>query len=141
MGRAGFLPRLLGTTSSRTQTPVAALAANFCLGVAAIFLADTGKLITLAAMGAVTLYPLSMQTLFNLRRLEPNLARPFRTPCYPVFPMIAQVLSTVVLGTMLVVNLDLNSPSTSVTVWYMVVWLLALVYYAFVVSSKTARSA
>lgn len=136
MGRAGFLPRLLGTTSSRTQTPVAALAANFGLGVAAIFLADTGRLITLAAMGAVTLYPLSMQTLFNLRRLEPDLPRPFRTPCYPVFPMIAQLLSTVVLGTMLVVNFDIQSPWTSVTVWYAVVWIMALGYYALMVSSK-----
>ncbi len=140
MGRTGFLPRLLGTTSSRTQTPVAALLANFCLGVAAIFLADTGRLITLAAMGAVTLYPLSMQTLFNLRRLEPDLPRPFRTPCYPAFPLIAQVLSSIVLATMLVVNLDFQSPWTSVTLWYAFVWLVALGYYALIVSSKREQA-
>jgi ethanolamine permease len=130
MGRAGFLPSFVGTTSSRTQTPVAALAVNFAIGVIAIFAADTGRLITLAAMGAVTLYPLSMQALFNLRRLEPDLPRPFRTPCYPVFPLVAQVLSTIVLVTMLCANFDLRAPFASVTVWYAIVWLIALGYYS-----------
>src|SRR6202000_2490799 len=62
-GRAGFLRSFGGTTSSRTQTPVAALVVNFGIGVIAIFVADTGRLITLAAMGAVTLFPLSLQAL------------------------------------------------------------------------------
>jgi ethanolamine permease len=137
MGRAGFLPSFVGTTSSRTQTPVAALVVNFGIGVIAIFVADTGRLITLAAMGAVTLYPLSMQALFNLRRMEPDLPRPFRTPCYPVFPLVAQVLSTIVLATMLCANFDVRSPLDSVTVWYAVVWLIALGYYSVMTRPKS----
>lgn len=137
MGRVGFLPRFLGGASARTHTPVAALMINFCIGVASIQLADTGKLITLAALGAVSLYPLSMQTLINLRRNEPDLHRPFRTPFYPVFPRVAQSLSILVLLTMLVVNFDSSSWQSSVTVWYGFVLLGALAYYFLVLIPRT----
>lgn len=139
MGRVGFLPSFLGMTSSRTRTPVAALIANFCLGAMSILLANTGHLITLAAMGAVTLYPLSMQTLINLRRTEPDLPRPFRTPCYPLFPRIAQVLSIAVLISMLLSNFDSRSLMNSVTVWYAFVLLLALAYYRLCLSDESVN--
>ena len=129
MGRVGFLPRFLGVASPRTGTPIAALAANFCVGVASIQWLNTDKLITLAALGAVSLYPLSMQTLINLRRHEPDLHRPFKTPFYPFFPRIAQVLSISVLVTMLCVNFDRSKLQSSVTVWYVAVLLGALSYY------------
>jgi ethanolamine permease len=131
------LPRFLGVASARTRTPVAALVINFAIGVAAILLADTGRLITLAALGAVTLYPLSMQTVINLRRQEPELHRPFRTPCYPFFPRIAQVLSTLVLGIMLFENFDVDALMTSVTVWYGLVLLAALAYYLLVLIPRS----
>ena len=35
----------------------------------------------------------SMLSLFRLRRLEPELERPFRAPFYPVFPAVALVLA------------------------------------------------
>jgi len=132
MGRVGFLPRFVGLTSSRTRTPAAALLVNLVIGSASILLADTERLITLAAMGAVTLYPLSMQALINLRRNEPEMPRPFRAPCYPYFPRIAQILSIAVLVTMLCMKFDSASPWTSVTVWYAIVLLLALLYYGLV---------
>lgn len=140
MGRVGFLPRCLGAASPKTHTPIAALAANLVIGAVSILLADTDKLITLAAMGAVTLYPLSMQTVVNLRRREPELPRPFRTPLYPYFPRIAQVLSIGVLVTMLWTELNLASPFTSVTVWYAIAMSGAVCYYL-LVSRKSAIAA
>lgn len=132
MGRVGFLPRFIGFTWARTSTPAAALLVNLSIGVTSIIVADTQRLITLAAMGAVTLYPLSMQTLINLRRREPEMHRPFRTPCYPYFPRIAQVLSIGVLGTMLWMQFDYAAPWSSVTTWYAIVLLIALAYYGLV---------
>ena len=129
MGRVGFLPAWLGTTSTRTHTPAAALWANFVVGVLSILFADTGKLITLSALGAVTLYVLSMQAVVNLRQLEPDLPRPFRVPCYPLFPRVAQALSAFVLVTMLILNFDVKSPAQSVSVWYALVLLGSLAYY------------
>lgn len=129
MGRVGYLPRALGRASTVTQTPVVALLVNLGVGIIAILLADTGLLITLAALGAVTLYPLSMQALINLRHREPDLPRPFRTPWYPAFPRIAQTISVLVLLTMLVVNFDLVHWHKSASVWYGVAWACALGYF------------
>jgi hypothetical protein len=40
------------------------------------------------------------------------------------------MLSTIVLATMLCMNFDAAAPLASVTVWYALVWLIALGYYA-----------
>ena len=138
MGRVNLLPSFLGTTFKRTRTPAAALLVNLVIGIVAILLADTDRLITLAALGAVTLYSLAMQTLINLRRLEPEMARPFRAPCYPWFPRIAQGISLLVLGTMLWVNLDLSHPLESVTVWYLAVLGIAVGYYGLMAVRRPA---
>ena len=41
------------------------------------------------------MYILSLASLFRLRRIEPQLERPFATPVYPVFPVIALVIALV----------------------------------------------
>ena len=43
------------------------------------------------------MYMVSMVSLFVLRKKEPNLARPFATPFYPLFPAIALALSALCL--------------------------------------------
>jgi ethanolamine permease len=45
--------------------------------------------------GALTLYILSSASVLRLRKTAPELARPYRTPWYPVTPVIALVLSVV----------------------------------------------
>lgn len=100
LGRTGHAPRFLGRVHPRTRTPVAALLVNLAVGVAAILSSRTADLIVLSAFGAVTLYALSMVSLFVLRRREPELPRPFRAVGYPVFPAVALVLSTVSLAAM-----------------------------------------
>jgi ethanolamine permease len=53
----------------------------------------------MSAFGALVLYVISMAALFKLRAIEPDLARPYRAPLYPLFPAIALFLS---LGSLLV---------------------------------------
>ena len=100
LGRTGHGPRLLGRVNSRTHTPVAALLVNLGVGVVAILSSRTADLIVLSAFGAVTLYALSMVSLFALRRKEPGLLRPFRAVAYPLFPAVALILSLVSLVAM-----------------------------------------
>ena len=100
LGRTGHGPRFLGRVNARTHTPVAALLVNLGVGVVAILSSRTADLIVLSAFGAVTLYGLSMVSLFALRRKEPALPRPFRAIAYPVFPAVALVLSVVSLVAM-----------------------------------------
>jgi len=130
MGRAGFVPRILGSVHVTTQSPAAALCANFLIGAGSILFLDTGGLITLSAMGAVTLYVLSMEALVRLRHTAPDLPRPFRVPCYPVFPRAAQVLSLLVLVAMLWQNASWDAPPwKSLTVWYVSIAIGAGLYY------------
>jgi len=105
MGRAGLLPRAFGTAHAKTRTPVAALLLNAALGIVAIRYSDTGRLITLSAIGAVLLYIVSMLALFRLRKKEPGLHRPYRAPFYPWFPLTALVLAAFALCVMVYYNL------------------------------------
>ena len=100
LGRSKFLPEALGRVNAKTQTPAIALAVNMVIGIAAILSGRTGDIITLAAFGAVALYIISMVSLFVLRKSEPNLERPFRAVCYPVFPALALGIAAVSLVAM-----------------------------------------
>lgn len=98
MGRAGMAPFLLGLTSRRTKTPVWALVTNMFVGLLALTTNATGSIISVAVLGALTLYVLSMAALFRLRVTQPDLPRPFVTPLYPWVPAIALLLSVACLG-------------------------------------------
>lgn len=98
MGRAGMLPWLLGLTSKRTKTPAFALVANMFVGLLALTSNATGAIISVAVLGALTLYVISMAALFRLRVTQPDLPRPFVTPLYPWVPGIALALSVLCLA-------------------------------------------
>ena len=89
LGRSEIFPAILGKVHPKTGTPIAALCFNLVVGVIAILSGKTGEIITLACLGAVALYIISMISLFVLRRTEPDLERPFRAVAYPFFPAVA----------------------------------------------------
>jgi len=112
LARAGFLPHGLARLS-RFQTPHRAILAGGVIGVAAIYsdglvsvqgMSLTAAMITMSVFGAVVMYIMSMLSLFKLRRSEPDLARTFRAPGYPLVPAIALVLALVCLVAMLWFN-------------------------------------
>lgn len=94
-GRAGYAPAFLGRTLPTRKTPAAALVANMAIGLVALWSGKTGEIITMSVLGAVTMYALSSLSLLVLRRKRPDLARPYKTPGFPVVPAIALVLSVV----------------------------------------------
>lgn len=98
LARDGYLPRFLAYVLPGRRSPVWAIVVPGLVGVAALFTGKTAELITLSVLGACLLYVISMVSLFVLRHREPELARPFRAPFYPVFPGIALVLATGCLG-------------------------------------------
>lgn len=93
MARSGYLPRGLAKVNYRFKTPHWAMVAGGFVSFAALFTGTTSQVIVLSVLGAVVMYMMSMVSLFILRRKEPNLSRPFRSPFYPVFPLIALILS------------------------------------------------
>lgn len=94
-GRAGLAPRALGTLLPKRNTPAFALLANMAVGICALLTGKTGDLIIVSCFGALTLYIVSMISLLLLRRHEPHLTRPFKTPWYPLPPILALVISIV----------------------------------------------
>jgi ethanolamine permease len=95
MGRAGYAPRALGRIGARTNTPVAALLANCGIGLVVLLVTQTDSLVLLSVFGALTLYISSSIAVIVLRRREPDMPRPYRTPLYPVTPVVALVLALV----------------------------------------------
>jgi len=102
LAREGFLPRSLAYVHPRFKTPVAAIVAGGVVGMAAVSLDDvvsvagqslTATLVTMSALGALSMYAVSMGSLLRLRRTEPDLPRSYQAPFYPWFPRLALGLS------------------------------------------------
>jgi ethanolamine permease len=80
LSRAGYLPRLLSVTNSR-HTPHLALIVPGTIGfLLAATTQDGALLINIAVFGATVSYVLMMVSHILLRRREPDLHRPYRTP-------------------------------------------------------------
>jgi ethanolamine permease len=99
-GRVGYAPRALGTVLSGRKTPAMALLFNMGVGALALLSGRTSEIITLSVFGALTLYAISMVSLFVLRSRQPGLHRPFHAPLYPWVPALALGLSLVCLASM-----------------------------------------
>jgi len=113
MARSGYLPGFLSEVNHRFKTPHwALLAAGVVSGITLllglVFNHITDKVIVISVMGAVLMYIMSMLSLFMLRKKEPGLERPFKSPFYPWFPAIALVLCCVCLFAIIYFNLMLS---------------------------------
>lgn len=113
LARAGYLPPTLATIHPKFKTPYKAIIAGGIIGIAAIYsdnlikfggLTLTANIVTMSVFGAIVMYIISMLSLFQLRKTEPNLERPFKAPLYPVVPIIALVLAVVCLIAMIYYN-------------------------------------
>jgi len=106
-GRVGYAPSFLGKVHPKFQTPANALIVNMVLGLLALFSGKTGEIITIAVFGALSLYIFSMLSMIRLRKTEPDLARPFRVPLYPVFPIVALAIAIFSFVAMTIYNVKL----------------------------------
>jgi len=116
LSRAGYMPKYFGAVNEKFKTPHRAIIAGAVVGVLAIagdefqFAGQTltANLITMSVFGAIVMYILSMMSLFQLRKTEPKLDRPFKAIAYPLFPAIALIISAISLVTMIYFNQQLS---------------------------------
>ncbi|MDQ3395820.1 MAG: ethanolamine permease [Bacteroidota bacterium] len=106
-GRYGLAPAFIGRVNKKFKTPANALIVNMGIGIAALLTGKTGEIITLSVFGALTLYILSMISLFKLRKNEPLLIRPYKVPFYPVFPFLALIIAVFSIVVMSFYNFNL----------------------------------
>ncbi|MGH3106857.1 MAG: ethanolamine permease [Rubrobacteraceae bacterium] len=79
LSRAGYLPRLLSVTGGR-RTPWVALVVPAVIGFLLSLTGAGATLLNAAVFGAAISYVLMTLSHIVLRRREPNLERPYRTP-------------------------------------------------------------
>lgn len=110
MARSGYLPRPLASVSQRFKTPHWAIIAGGIISFAALYIyqKQLDQIIILSVLGAVTMYMMSMISLFVIRHKEPKLERPFAAIFYPVFPAIALLISVICLVAIVYYNLQLS---------------------------------
>lgn len=106
-GRVGFAPAFLGRIHKRFRTPHWALLVNMGIGIVALYYSNTQEIIKLSVFGALTLYILSMVALIQLRKKEPELHRPFKTPLYPIAPVAALIIAAISFIAMTIYNFNL----------------------------------
>ncbi len=125
--------KYFGKVHSKYKTPANALMLNAFIGIIALLSGKTGEIITIACFGALTLYIISMISLFRLRKNEPEMERPFKVPLYPIFPAIALVLSIVALLALIVYN-------QGVFIVYVAIIAASYAWFMFTGKHKTAEN-
>ncbi|MEZ0607515.1 ethanolamine permease [Fibrella sp. WM1] len=108
LARNGYLPAFLGQVNERFRTPHWASIVGGLIGLVALFSGTTDQIIIFSVLGALVMYIVSLLSLFALRRNEPQLERPFRTPFYPVVPAVSLVLALICLLAIVYFNLSLS---------------------------------
>ncbi|MBJ8343797.1 ethanolamine permease [Antrihabitans sp. YC2-6] len=102
LSRAGYLPRALSVTNSR-KAPVLALIVPGVIGFALTFTGKGAMLLNMAVFGAAVSYVLMMISHIVLRRREPEMQRPYRTPGGTITTGFALVIASLaVVATFLV---------------------------------------
>ncbi len=100
MARDGAFFRVMGVVNAKTRTPVAATVIQ---GIWACVLCSVGnfsQLITYAVFTICIFFMLAALAVIRLRRARPEVQRPFRTPFYPLLPvLIALVNAGLILNT------------------------------------------
>ncbi|MFT3660076.1 MAG: ethanolamine permease [Gordonia sp. (in: high G+C Gram-positive bacteria)] len=79
LSRAGYLPKSLSVTNSR-KSPTLALIVPGVIGFALSLTGQGATLLNMAVFGAAVSYVLMMVSHIVLRRREPDMPRPYRTP-------------------------------------------------------------
>jgi len=101
LSRAGYLPRFLSLTSSR-KAPYLAIVIPAILGIITVIVYNrqdpANALLVLTEMsvfGALTTYVLMMIAYIMLRRKEPNVERPYRSPLGITGAVVALIIALV----------------------------------------------
>ena len=79
LSRAGYLPRVLSLTNGR-KAPALALIVPGLIGFLLSLTGQGAMLLNMAVFGAAVSYVLMMVSHIVLRRREPDMPRPYRTP-------------------------------------------------------------
>jgi ethanolamine permease len=130
LGRAGYLPAILGRVHPTRRTPHVSLmvwtAATIVFIAGGYFFsavaAATAAAILISTLTAVVWYVAATCCLFVLRSKEPDMFRPYRVPIYPLNPLFVALLAVFAAYVYGWVNVGVVLPTAGL-------YLLALAWY------------
>ncbi|HMV44290.1 MAG TPA: amino acid permease, partial [Leptospiraceae bacterium] len=127
--RVGYAPKVFGNINARYHTPANALLGNAILGILALLTGKTAEIITLACFGALTLYIISMVSLFYLRKDHSHIKSSFRVPFFPITPFIAFLFAIIALFSLMIFHFEIG-------MIYLFTLTLAYSYFYFYLKDK-----
>ncbi|MBX3483123.1 amino acid permease [Phenylobacterium sp.] len=129
ISRDGLMPAVFAKVHPRFKTPyVNTLVVGLLAMLAAGFL-SLDHLADLSNVGSLAAFALVCITVIYLRRTDPGLARPFRTPFYPVVPVLGAVMCLILLMSLM------STPNTrNFFLIYLVIGIV--VYFAYGIRSS-----
>jgi len=102
MAQEGLFFRRFGALSPRTGAPVRALLVQGAVALAYLAWGQAGVLVDAVVFAEWIFHAQCGAALLRLRRLRPELPRPFRSPAYPLFPVLYTLIACgVVIGALL----------------------------------------
>ncbi|WP_022941765.1 ethanolamine permease [Psychromonas hadalis] len=135
LSRAGYLPAFLSLTGKR-KVPTWALVVPGLVGFIASLTGEGDKMIMIAVFGATISYALQSYSYILLKKNEPELERPYKTPGGSFTATISLVLSLIALSSCFVY--DFNA-----AMWAVGLYVVGMLYYFIFkhkeVSKKTAE--
>jgi ethanolamine permease len=107
VARKAILPYQLCATN-RFSSPYLSVIIVTLLGFVGLLSGHTGTLITISAIGAVSMYFMCMVSYFQFKIKDPHHYRPFKVPFYPALPLCALIMSFLSLLVMMYFNLEVS---------------------------------
>jgi len=123
LSRAGYLPRFLSVTGER-KVPTMALVVPGVIGFLLSLTGEGDLMITMAVFGATISYAMMTLSHILLRKKEPNLERPYKTPGGTFTSGVAFILSIIAFASTFVV-------SQEAALWSAVFYAIMVAYFAF----------
>ena len=147
LSRAGYLPRWLSLTPSRTRTPHLALVLGAIIGYTVALFIEFGDqwfgpevrvgavLLNMAVFGAVIAYIMQMVSFVRLRRRYPGLFRPYRSPLGSAGAVLAGLIACATLA-FLFINEDYRAGIYGCGIFFGI----ALLYFALIGRTRLVSS-
>jgi len=101
MAQDGLIPSLIAKTPDRQQTPINAILLQSLWASALILSGSFERLVIYSGTVLMIFSALAVGAVPILRRREPDLPRPYRTPLYPFVPWFFILVSIVIVGSAL----------------------------------------
>lgn len=122
LSRDGYLPSIFSKLHPKRRTPYMAIILPGVIGLVLVAFFNPDDLILIATFGALISYISVNLSLMILRKKEPNLKRPYKSPLYPFMPIVSMALAVIALFASFFANLTFFWISLAV-------FAVAIIYY------------